>query len=74
MPRRLRGDTDGMDFNLAGGGLLLVVVAILFYVGLAALGLYIHYLVMKAAVRNGVLEAASRGSRGQPIPYLPGQY
>lgn len=40
-----------------GGSWLFLLVGIVVYVGLIALGIYVTYVVIKAAVRNGTIEA-----------------
>jgi predicted lipid-binding transport protein (Tim44 family) len=70
------------DTTASIGGLLGAVVAgsllyILFTLGIAVLAVYINYRIMKAAVRNGVVEAirktgvGSTGTSGQIQGYPP---
>jgi hypothetical protein len=53
--------------SLLGAGLVGLIIGIVVYLGVLALSLWIGYLIMKAAVRNGLREHTIwlEGRRGQ---------
>jgi len=56
-----------MDY-ISGGSWVFLLVGIVVYVGLIALGFYVTYVVIKAAVRNGTIEAYIRLRRERLYP------
>lgn len=63
---------------MAGFGVGMVIFGIVLYVGILALMLWVSYLIMRTAVKNGILRAdeerAARGIGQRPgAPYPPQQ-
>lgn len=57
---------------IAGLGIGFMIVALLFYLGLIGLMLWISYLLMRTAVKNGVILALREtGAQLPPRPYAP---
>lgn len=71
----------GNDYSgiAAGLGVGFFLIAIIFYLGTIALALWIGYLIMRTAVKNGILRAdaeraQARGPYPPQQPPLPPQY
>lgn len=51
--------------GLAGVGIIGVLIAIVLYLGVLALTLWVSYLLMRTAVKNGILKADEERARRQ---------
>jgi len=53
----------------AGVGIVGILVAIVIYLGMLALTLWVFYLIIRTAVKNGILKAdEERRRRSYPLP------
>lgn len=59
----------------AGLGIGLIILMIVIYLAVIALGIWIQYLIMRTAVKNGMLRAMQEGGAQFPPmrPYSPPQ-
>ena len=65
------------DYGMAAGlGIGMVIIGIIVYLGIFALAIWVQYLIMRTAVKNGVILALRES--GQQFPpaggYRPGGY
>ena len=71
-------DPDDIIGPLAGFSIFAVIFGIILYLGMIALMLWVFYLVIRTAVKNGILQAdEARAARGYaprpPQSYTPPQ-
>lgn len=77
-PRRFDGALVGprpyrVAMNYGNGLAAFGIVMILVYIGVIALGIWVQYLIIKAAVRNGIGEAMAKYGLGRVQPPQPTQ-
>ncbi len=58
----LDNDTTGL---ILGTGIIGIVIALVLYLGVLALTLWVFYLIIRTAVKNGILKADEERARRQ---------
>ncbi len=58
---------------IAGWGIGMMIFGVVLYLGILALGIWISYLIIRTAVKNGILKADDERARRGYGPQVPPQ-